>query len=158
MKKERVYYLTEKGYKKLKEEFEQLKKLKLAKTKEGSPEVWHSEDINPDFIAYKEDLDFLDKRLSELEEVLKNVEIIKAPPKKERDIIKLGATVKVQANSNEDEFKLVGTLEADPTLGKISNESPVGRNLLGHKVGDKVIVNSATETIYKIKGIKYNLD
>jgi len=158
MKKERTYYLTEKGHKKAKEELEQLKKLKLAKTKEGSPEVWHSEDINPDFIAYKEDLDFLDKRLSELEEVLKNVEIIKAPPKKERDIVKLGATVKVQANSDEDEFKLVGTLEADPTLGKISNESPVGRNLLGHKVGDKVVVNSATETIYKIKGIKYNLD
>lgn len=157
MRKEKTYYLTKEGYEEAKEEYEQLKKLKLAKTKEGSPEVWHSEDINPDYIAYKEDIDFLDKRISELEEILKNLEIIETPPKNERNKIKLGATVKVKTNGEEDEFKIVGTLEADPTLGKISNESPVGRTLLGHKKGDKVIVKSATKTTYKIKEIKYNL-
>ena len=52
---------------------------------------------------------------------------------------------------------IVGTLEANPSLGKISNESPVGKALLGRRVGDEVIISSPIKTVYKIKGIKYEI-
>jgi transcription elongation factor GreA len=52
----------------------------------------------------------------------------------------------------------VGTLEANPALGKISNESPVGKALLGHKIGDEVLVSSPAKIAYKIKGIKYEVN
>ena len=52
----------------------------------------------------------------------------------------------------------VGSAEADPLQGKISNESPVGRALLGHKVGDIVVVSSPVKTEYKIKSIKYEIN
>ena len=57
----------------------------------------------------------------------------------------------------KDEFVIVGTLEANPALGKISNESPVGRAILGHKVGDAVVVSSPMKITYKIKNIKYEV-
>ena len=51
----------------------------------------------------------------------------------------------------------MGTLEANPAIGRISNESPVGRALLGHKIGDVVVVSSPVELKYKIKNIKYEI-
>jgi transcription elongation factor GreA len=63
--------------------------------------------------------------------------------------------VVVEVNGEEDEFQIVGTLEANPLLGKISNESPVGSALMGKKVGDEIIISSPVKTVYKIKKIKY---
>ena len=92
----------------------------------------------------------------ELENVLKNTELIKIPLKTKQNIVNLGATILVEVGSQNDEFTLVGSLEANPSIGKISNESPVGKAFLGHQVGDEVMVSSAIKTIYKIKKIKYN--
>jgi len=93
----------------------------------------------------------------ELENILKNTELITAPPKEKQNIVNLGATVFVKVDGQTDEFTIVGTLEADPALGRISNESPVGRALLGHKTGDEVLVSSPIKTIYKIRKIKYRI-
>jgi transcription elongation factor GreA len=70
-------------------------------------------------------------------------------------MVDLGARVKIGINGHEDEFMLVGTLEANPTAGKISNESPVGKALMGHRVGDKVIISSPVKVVYTIKKISY---
>lgn len=155
MTEERVFYLTKKGLEKIKKEHNDLKEFKLAETRGESPELLHSEDLNPEYLAFQEDLNFLESRLMDIENILKNAELIKIPPKSKQDIINLGATVVIEAGKQLDEFTIIGTLEANPSLGLISNESPVGKALLGHKVGDIVTVQSVLKTIYKIKKIKY---
>ncbi len=95
----------------------------------------------------------------ELENIFKNVELIKTPPKKERNIVKLGATVRLEERGGQiNEFTVVGTLEANPGQGKISSESPVGKALLGQKIGDEIIMNSPIRIAYKIKKVTYRLD
>jgi len=97
----------------------------------------------------------LESRIEELEHVLKNFGLIKPPPRKEKNRIHLGAQVKVEVDGQEDEFTIIGTLEANPTMGKISNESPMGKILLCHKVGEEVVISSPIKVIYKIKSIRY---
>ena len=155
MTAEKKFYLTKEGLERIKKEHQDLKDLKFAKTKGEIPKIWHSEDINPEYLSFREDLSFLETRIVELENVLKNVELIKPPSKERQNIIDLGARVIVKVDGQTDEFEIVGSLEANPSLGKISNESPVGKTLLGHRVGDEVIVSSPIKTIYKIKKIKY---
>jgi transcription elongation factor GreA len=140
---------------KIEKEFKNLKSLKLAKINGESPKILHSEELDQEYLSFQEDLSFLDSRISELEYILKNVELIKAPPKAKQDRVLLGATVLVDIEGQKDEFTLVGTLEANPVLGNISNESPVGKALLGHKSGDEITVSSPVKTIYKIKKIVY---
>lgn len=152
---QKKFYLTKEGLEKTRREYEDLKNLKLSKTEGEVPKIWHSEDLNPEYLAFQEDLEFLESRLNDLEYILKNSEIIKAPSKEGKNSIGLGATVVVQVDGQPDEFTLVGTLEANPSLGRISNESPVGQQLLGHRVGDEVVVSSPIKTIYRIKKIKY---
>lgn len=154
MFEERKFYLTRKGLNDVKKEFEILKEIREAKTKGEAPKILESEDLNPEYVSFQEDLSFLESRLAELENVLKNVVLIKTPSSK--DIVSLGARVMVEIDGEEKtEFEIVGTLEANPSLGRISNESPVGRAILGHKIGDEVVVSSPIKTIYKIKNIKY---
>ena len=154
---EKKFYLTEEGLKKIKKEYRDLKDFKLAKTKGAIPKIWHSEDLNPEYLSFQEDLSFLEARIAELEYILKNAELIKPPSKERQNIINLGAQVIVEVDGQTDEFQIVGTLEANPAIGKISNESPVGRALLGHKVGEEVIISSPIQTTYKIKKIKYQI-
>jgi len=154
---EQKFYLTKEGLEKVKKEYETLKELKLAKTKGESPKILNSEDLNPEYLAFQEDISFLESRMIELENVIKNVEIIGYPKKENQNAINLGATVLVSVDGQQDEFTLVGSLEANPSIGRISNESPVGKALLGHKIGDEVLVSSPIKTVYKIKKIKYNL-
>jgi len=157
MLEEKKFYLTKEGLERLKKEYKSLKKLKIAKTKGESPKILHSEDLNPEYLAFQEDLNFLEIRLLELDNVLKNVKLIKRPPKEKQNIVKLGATVVVGADGQTDEFTILGPLEANPSLGRISNESPVGMALLGRKPGDEVLVSSPVKTTYRIKKIKYKI-
>ena len=157
MPEEKKFYLTEQGLEKIKKEYQDLKDLKLSKTKGEIPKIWQSEDLNPEYLSFQEDLSFLESRIAELEYILKNTELIKPPPKEKQNMVNLGATVLVEVDGQTDEFTIVGTLEANPAIGKISNESPVGRMLLGHRVGDEVVVSSPIQTVYKIKKIKYHL-
>ena len=155
MAEEKKFYLTKQGLEKIKKEYQDLKNLKLSKTKGEIPKIWHSEDLNPEYLSFQEDLSFLESRIAELEYILKNTELIKPPPKEKQNMVNLGATVLVEVDGQNDEFMIVGSLEANPAIGKISNESPVGRMLLGHRVGDEVVVSSPIQTVYKIKKIKY---
>lgn len=157
MTQEKKFYLTKKGLEEIKKEYEVLKALRAAKTKGEVPKILESEDLNPDYLSFREDLNLLERRMFELEHVLKHAELIKKPQKGEENIVCLGATILVDVEGHKDEFSLVGTLEASPVLGKISNESPVGRALLGRRIGDKVEISSPVKTIYKIEKISYKL-
>ena len=155
MPEKKIFYLTKEGLERIKREFKHLEELKLAKTKGESPKIFDSEDLNPEYVVFREDVNFLEIRLTELENILKNTILIQPPKKEKQNIIDLGATVLVEVDGQNDEFTLVGSLEANPSLGRISNESPVGQALLGHRMGDKVTVSSPVKTTYKIKKIKY---
>ncbi len=156
MPDEKKFYLTKEGLKKVKKEYEFLKELRVSKTKGDVPGIWQSEDLNPEYLSFQEDLDFIEKRESELEAVIKNVVLIKAPKGDKKKEVDLGAKIALEVNGEKDEFIIVGTVEANPSLGRISNESPVGKALLGHKAGDLVIISSPIKTTYKIKKIFYS--
>jgi len=155
MVEEKKFYLTKKGLENIKNEYKVLKNLRLAKAKGEAPKILESENLNPEYLSFQEDLSFLETRIVEIENILKNVELIRSPSKKMSKVIGLGATVMVNVGGNKYEFTIIGTLEANPFLGRISNESPVGKALLGHKIGDEIIVSSPIKTIYKIKKIRY---
>jgi transcription elongation factor GreA len=93
----------------------------------------------------------LEARISELEHILQNVAVIKKP--KGDSKVQLGSTVTLK-NGATKTFQVVGTVEADPLNGKISDESPIGQLLLGKKLGDKVELKTPAETTtYKITEI-----
>ncbi len=153
---ENKFYLTKEGLKKLQKEYQDLRKIKFAKTTGETPAALHSEDLNPEYLSFREDLSFLETRIVELTNILKNAETIKKPRKNERDMVSLGATVTLQeADGQINEFMIVGTLEANPGEGKISSASPIGRTLLGHRKGEEVVITSPIKVVYKIKDVKY---
>lgn len=157
MTEEKKFYLTKEGLERIKKDYQQLKELKHLKTQGESPKVLHSEDLNPEYLSYREDLGFLEAKMIELENVLKNYELITVPSKEKRNIVNLGATVTLEEKDGQiNEFMIVGTLEANPNEGKISAQSPVGKALLGHKIGEDVMITSPIKVIYKIKKIKYH--
>ncbi len=150
------FYLTKEGLEELKKEYETLKALRSSKIKGEAPSILESEDLNPDYITFQEDLNFLETRIAELEYVLEKAQIIKKPLKTHKNEIDLGATVSVVVDGQKDQFTIVGTFEANPMLGRISNESPVGKALIGHTTGDSVTVSSPIKSIYVIKKINYS--
>jgi len=153
---EKKFYLTKQKLKELEQEYESLVALEKSKTiGEEAPRVLESEDLNPEFLSFQEDMSFLRSRITELENILSNHELIKNSSKQDKSVIGLGAKVLVNVDGEKDEFIITGTLEANPSLGKISNESPVGKALMGRKAGEEVVVFSPIKTIYKIKKIKY---
>lgn len=92
-------------------------------------------------------------RISEIENILLNVEIIKKPRGDSK--VQLGSVVKLKGQGGKaKDFQVVGTVEADPLNGKISDESPIGRALIGQKVGETVEITTPTDTTaYKIVSI-----
>ena len=158
MTQEKKFYLTKEGLERIKKEYKDLKNLKLSKTKGEIPKILESEDINPEYLAFQEDLSSLEARIADLEYILKNSALIKTPPKEKQNIINLGATATLEETDGQiNEFMVVGTLEANPSEGKISSESPVGKALLGRKIGEEVIITSPIVVRYKVKKIKYQL-
>ena len=147
MAEEKIFYLTKEGLTRIQKEYQELVAFRIAQA--------HPKDLKPEYAAFGEDANFLEVRLAELESILKNVSLIQVPPKNKQNIVNLGATVLVGVDDQDDEFTLVGHLEANPSLGRISNESPVGKALLGRKPGDRVVISSPVKTIYKIKKISY---
>lgn len=152
---EKIFYITKEKLKELKKEYENLIVLENKKVMGEAPKLLESEDLNPDFVNFQNDVNFMRARIADLKNILENYELIKKPSKDKQGVVGMGAKVKVDIDGQKDEFIIVGTLEANPVLGKISNESPVGRALLGKKTGEVIVVSSPIKTVYKIKSIKY---
>jgi len=150
------FYLTKEGMEAIKKEYERLITIKLAQTKGEIPQFLHSDELNQEYFDFQNDIDLLEARMADLKYIIDNSELIKKPSKDKQNIVQLGARVLVEINGEIDEFRIVSSIEANPSLGMISNESPVGKALLGHKVGDEIIISSPVRTCYKIKKIKYS--
>lgn len=150
------FYITKQKLQEIKDEYKELLDFERKKTKGETPKIFESEDLNPEYVSYQEDLSFLRARIQGLENIFKNYELIKIPPKGKQNIVGLGAKVIVAVEGEKDEFIITGTLEANPSLGRISNESPVGRALVGHKVGDEIMISSPIKVVYKILKINYS--
>jgi transcription elongation factor GreA len=149
-------YLTKEGLEKIKKQYQDLWEIRKAKSADDIPQFLQSEEINPEYLSFQEDLNFLENKISELKYILKNFQLIKPPAKEKREVVDLGAQVWLESKNNQiDKFRIVGHLEANPSEGEISNESPLGRALLSHKTGEEVVVPSAIKTKYKIKKIEY---
>ena len=108
---------------------------------------------NMEYSAARQDQERNETRISEIEHILKNVQVI-ATPKSDGKVV-LGSTVKLKTEDGKTkEFQVVGTVEADPLNGKISDESPIGRALIGKKEGEAVEIKTPIETaMYKIADI-----
>lgn len=108
---------------------------------------------NAEYHAAKDDHDRNESRIGEIEAILSSVEIIKKPTGDSK--VQLGSTVELKSESGKTKkFQVVGTVEADPLSGKISDESPIGQALLGKKEGDEVeIVTPAETATYKVADI-----
>lgn len=107
---------------------------------------------NAEYQSAREEQDRLEARISEVEQVLRNMQVIKKP--KSHNAVTLGSSVKLQAASGKTkQFQVVGTMEADPMSGKISDESPIGKLLMGKKVGDKVLLKNSPSIAYKVASI-----
>ncbi|MBQ8648549.1 MAG: transcription elongation factor GreA [Clostridia bacterium] len=137
--------LTEDGLKKLEEELENLKTVGRADIAEKIKVARGYGDLseNSEYDEAKNEQAKIEARIVEIEAMLKNVEIIEDVKGKAKTVV-VGVTVKVldQEYDEECEYRVVGSTEADPRQGKISDESPVGKALMGKKVGDEVIVEA----------------
>lgn len=155
---ENKYYLTKEGLEKIKKDYKSLLEFRKMKTTDEVPSIWHSEDVNPEYLSFQEDMSVLEARLTEYEDILKNVELIVLPPKEKRSAVFLGATVTLEEDPGEtiNEYTVLGTLEANPGEGKISADSPVGKQLLGKKIGEEVVINSPIRVVYRVKKIMYS--
>jgi transcription elongation factor GreA len=139
---ENKYYLTKEGLEKIQKDYASLLEFRKMKTTDEVPSIWHSEDVNPEYLSFQEDMNVLEARLTEYEDILKNVELISLPPKEKRATVCLGSTVTVDMGEEVDTFTIVGTLEADPLQKRISNESPIGSGLIGARIGDVVKITT----------------
>ena len=155
---EKKNILTYEGLKKLEDELHNLKVVRrkevAGKIKEAREQGDFSE--NAEYDAAKDEQRDIEARIEEIEKILKNAEVV-VEEEIDLDKISVGCKVKVFDCEFEEEmdFKIVGSTEANSLQGKISNESPVGRALLGAKVGDVVSVETQSGVIeYKVLEIQ----
>lgn len=120
---------------------EQLHELKTTRRKEIAGRLEHAKSLgdlseNAEYQEAKEEQSLIESEIAKLEEMIRDVVII--PKNHSRDVVQVGSTVRVKSDHSEEIYTIVGSEEADPLNGKISNESPLGKAFLGHKPGDKV--------------------
>ena len=150
--------LTAEGVSNLENELEYLKTTRMAEISEEIKEARAHGDLseNAEYDAAKEEQARIEARINELEQMLREVEIID-DKNVDTNSVNIGATVRIQAveGGMEFEYQILGTAEANINKGIISNESPVGAALLGHKAGDVVEVHVQNRVMrYKVLEIK----
>ena len=141
----KVAYYTEEGLKALKAELDQLRDVERPRASQAIAEARDKGDLseNAEYDAAKDEQRDIEARIEQLENLLKNVEVV-VEDEIDLDSISVGCKVKVMdlEYDEEMEFTIVGSTESNSLQNKISNESPVGRELLGKKVGDIVAIDT----------------
>lgn len=148
------YLLTQEGLVKLNEELKVLVTEKRKDVIERIREAAAHGDLseNADYAQAREEQSFIEGRIQEIEDMIKNAEIITHST--QTNNVTIGSTVVVKVDGAEKTYSIVGSNEANPGAGKISNESTVGKALLGKKVGDKVSVSTpAGDKEYEVTSI-----
>lgn len=154
----KVSYVTKEGLKKLQDELDRLQNVERAKISKAIGEAIEKGDIseNAEYDAAKDEQRDIETQIAELEEILKNAEVIQ-DDNTDSDAVKMESTVVLHdVEFDEDiEYVIVGSSEADSLNNKISNESPLGAAMLGKKVGDIVKVEAPIGVVeYKIVSVK----
>ncbi len=141
----KTIYLTEEGLEELTKELEELKTVKRAEVIQALKEARALGDLseNAEYDAARNEQAIVEGRIKELEIMIENVEIISG---ENNGKVNIGSTVSLSyvGDDEEEEYKIVGSQEADPFQNRISNESPLAMALMGHKKGDVVTVDSPT--------------
>ena len=155
---EKKNILTYEGLKKYEEELENLKVVKRQEVAQKIKEARAQGDLseNAEYDAAKDEQRDIEARIEQLEKILKNAEVVDED-EVDLDRINVGCRVKLKdmTEKEECEYKIVGSTEADSLKGKISNESPVGKALIGAKVGDVVDVETVAGVYqYKVLDIQ----
>jgi transcription elongation factor GreA len=148
--------LTQGGYDELVAELKQIKEEKLPKAIERVATARSFGDLseNSEYHAAREDLSFLEGRTAELEIIVANAKVIKQQKGKKTQVT-VGSTVTVHIGKSKHVYQIVGEWEADPKEKKISEESPLGKALLGKKIGEEIDVNAPAGKIkYKVAAIE----
>ena len=155
---EKKNLLTYEGLKKLEDELQDLKVVQRKAIAQKIKEAREQGDLseNAEYDAAKDEQRDIEARIEQIEKILKNAEVV-VEDEVDLDKISVGCVVKVLdvEFDEEEEFKLVGSSEANSLNGKISNESPVGKALIGARVGDTIQVETQAGTIeYKVLEIQ----
>ena len=154
-----AFPITKKGYENLKAELDRLRKVERPKNIQDIAEAREHGDLreNAEYKAAKERQQFIDIRMAELEQKLGDANVIEVTPGSSETVV-FGTTVRLlDLESDENKsYTLVGQEEADLKNGSISVQSPIGRALISHRVGDIVLVNRPVGTIeYEIQEIYF---
>jgi len=147
-------YLSREGLEKLREELDELVNVRRAEVAARIHEAKEHGDVteNAEYEDAKNEQAFVEGRIQALSALIKNAVMIDRNHSTTH--VQIGSTVELESDGGREKFMIVGSAEAAPADGKISNESPVGRALLGRKKGDKVVVSvPAGDTSYKILSI-----
>ena len=148
----KTYQITEKGKDDLEVELADLK----SRRGEIAEKIAVARDFgdlreNAEYDAARKEQGLVETRIAEIEEILQNAEIIQSS---DGSAVVLGSTVELQSANKTVTYTVVGPVEADPLAGKISNESPIGKELMGKKVGDEVKIKTPkAEMVYIVKSI-----
>ena len=152
-----TFQLTQEGVDNLKQELQYLKDVKRGENLEALKEARAQGDLseNADYDAARNEQARIEARIAEIENIIKNVKIIRTTSE---DIVNIGKTVKVKFIATEEikEFYLVGSIEADPKARKISIESPIGKAMLNHSEGDVVEVKTETGRMFSVEIVEIN--
>ncbi len=149
------YYLTEERLADLKKELEELKTTKRIEVSERLKKAKELGDLseNAEYSEARDEQERVEKRIAEIEDIILNAVIIKKGA--DRSVVDIGSTVEISKDGRGMKFFITGSTETKPEAGQISNESPLGRALLNHKVGDTVTVETpdGRKVNYKISKI-----
>ncbi|MBA2275157.1 MAG: transcription elongation factor GreA [Chloroflexi bacterium] len=147
-------YLSREGLQKLREELDELVNLRRAEVAGRIHDAKEHGDVseNAEYEDAKNEQAFVEGRIQTLSALIKNAVLIDEHTSTSH--VQIGSTVEIESGDGREKYTIVGSAEAAPADGKISNESPVGRALLGHKKGEKVTVSVPSgDSIYKIVSI-----
>ena len=150
-------HLTAEGVESLRKELDHLVSVKRPALADRLHRAIQQGDLseNADYIAAKEEQGFLEGRIQQIEVMLRHAVIIEENVATDRVTLGSRVTVVEQGLDETESFRLVGPAEADPINGKVSNESPLGKSLLGHGVGDTVTVEApAGQIVFQITAIE----
>lgn len=159
MSNDKEVILTLDGLAKLEKELEHLKTVRRREVAERIRQALEFGDIseNSEYDDAKNEQGFIEGKILSIEKMLRNAKVIDEQDGHQTDVVRLGSRVTLEEvnGGGEAEYTIVGSAEANPVENKISNESPVGKSVIGHKVGDIINVVVPMGTIqYKIKAIK----
>ena len=146
MSEEKEYYVTEEGLQKLKDELEQLITEKRKEVVERIKVARSFGDLseNSEYDAAKDEQAFVESRIQQLENMIRHAVIIEENQDDNVNVVSIGKSVKFieQPDGEEETYTIVGSAESDPLEGKISNDSPMAKSLIGREVGEEVAVQT----------------